>query len=90
MVTKQTAHKIRKTHRYLGLFLGIQFLCWTSSGIYFSWTDIDNIHGDHFKNTEYQPAESDTNVSESYTCEDCGIDLPLPEPNEDSLRGEDR
>ena len=55
MVTKQTAHKIRKAHRYLGLFLGIQFLCWTSSGIYFSWTDIDNIHGDHFKNTEYQP-----------------------------------
>jgi hypothetical protein len=55
MVTKQTAHKIRKTHRYLGLFLGIQFLLWTSSGIYFSWTDIDNIHGDHFKNTEYQP-----------------------------------
>jgi hypothetical protein len=55
MVTKQTAHKIRKAHRYLGLFLGIQFLLWTSSGIYFSWTDIDNIHGDHFKNTEYQP-----------------------------------
>ena len=27
MVTKQTAHKIRKAHRYLGLFLGIQFLC---------------------------------------------------------------
>ena len=55
MVSKQTAHKIRKAHRYLGLFLGIQFLCWTCSGIYFSWTDIDNIHGDHFKNTEYQP-----------------------------------
>jgi len=55
MVTKQTAHKFRKAHRYLGLFLGIQFLLWTSSGIYFSWTDIDNIHGDHFKNTEYQP-----------------------------------
>ena len=55
MVTKQTAYKIRKAHRYLGLFLGIQFLLWTSSGIYFSWTDIDKIHGDHFKNTEYQP-----------------------------------
>ena len=27
MVTKQTAHKFRKAHRYLGLFLGIQFLC---------------------------------------------------------------
>ena len=55
MVSKQTAHKIRKAHRYLGLFLGIQFLCWTCSGIYFSWTDIDKIHGDHFQNTEYQP-----------------------------------
>ena len=55
MVTKHTALKIRKAHRYLGLFLGIQFLCWTSSGLYFSWTDIDNIHGDHFKNAEYQP-----------------------------------
>lgn len=55
MVTKQTAYKIRKAHRYLGLFLGIQFLLWTCSGIYFSWTDIDKIHGDHFKNTEYQP-----------------------------------
>ena len=55
MVTKQTAYKIRKAHRYLGLFLGIQFLLWTTSGIYFSWTDIDKIHGDHFKNTEYQP-----------------------------------
>ena len=36
-------------HRYLGLFLGIQFLFWTISGLYFSWTDLDEIHGDHFK-----------------------------------------
>ena len=49
MVKRQTALKIRKTHRYLGLFLGIQFLMWTISGMYFSWTDIDEIHGDHFK-----------------------------------------
>lgn len=42
--------KFRKAHRYLGLFLGIQFLMWTISGMYFSWTDIDEIHGDHFKN----------------------------------------
>ena len=40
---------IRKAHRYLGLFLGIQFLFWTLSGLYFSWTDIDDIHGDQFK-----------------------------------------
>lgn len=48
MVKRQTALKIRKTHRYLGLFIGIQFLMWTISGLYFSWTDIDEIHGDQF------------------------------------------
>lgn len=39
---------IRRTHRFLGVFLGIQFLLWTLGGLYFSWTDIDKIHGDHF------------------------------------------
>jgi uncharacterized iron-regulated membrane protein len=37
---------IRRTHRYLGVLLGIQFLLWTISGLYFSWTNIDEIHGD--------------------------------------------
>ena len=37
---------IRKMHRYLGVILGIQFLVWTISGLYFSWTDLDEIHGD--------------------------------------------
>ncbi len=49
MVNRKTAKWIRKTHRYLGIFLGIQFLMWTISGMYFSWTDIDEIHGDQFK-----------------------------------------
>lgn len=52
MIKRKTALKIRKTHRYLGLFIGIQFLMWTISGLYFSWTDIDEIHGDHFKKDE--------------------------------------
>ncbi|SFR33931.1 PepSY-associated TM region [Robiginitalea myxolifaciens] len=55
MVKRKTANWIRKSHRYLGIFLGIQFLMWTVSGLYFSWTDIDDIHGDHFKNMDYQP-----------------------------------
>lgn len=46
--------KIRKAHRYLGIFIGIQFLMWTISGIYFSWTDIDEIHGDHFKKLPHE------------------------------------
>ncbi|WP_298545190.1 PepSY domain-containing protein [uncultured Aquimarina sp.] len=49
MVKRKTAIVIRKAHRYLGIFLGIQFLMWTISGLYFSWTDIDEIHGDQFK-----------------------------------------
>ncbi|MCK0161612.1 hypothetical protein [Allomuricauda sp. F6463D] len=55
MVKRTTAIKIRKVHRYLGLFLGLQFILWTASGLYFSWTNLDEIHGDHFKNIEYEP-----------------------------------
>ena len=56
---------IRKAHRYLGLFLGIQFLFWTISGLYFSWTDLDEIHGDHFKNLNYSPKLFKTLISPS-------------------------
>jgi hypothetical protein len=52
MVNRHTAQKIRKIHRYLGIFIGIQFLFWTISGLYFSWTNIDDIHGDQFKNEQ--------------------------------------
>jgi len=45
----KTQRYIRKSHRYLGLFLGIQFMFWTLSGLYFSWTDIDEIHGDPYR-----------------------------------------
>jgi uncharacterized iron-regulated membrane protein len=65
MVKRKTAVKIRKTHRYLGLFVGIQFLLWTLSGMYFSWTDLDSIHGDHFKNMDYQPQAFDNLISPS-------------------------
>ncbi|PWH11377.1 hypothetical protein DEJ39_03505 [Bacteroidetes bacterium SCGC AAA795-G10] len=46
---REISLKIRKIHRYLGVFIGLQFLAWTVSGLYFSWTDIDEIHGDQFK-----------------------------------------
>ncbi len=38
----------------------------------------------------YQPEEKDTNVGESYTCEDCGADLDMPEPDWDAMAKEDR
>lgn len=63
MIKRQTSLKIRKVHRYLGLFLGVQFLLWTISGLYFSWTNIDDIHGDYYKNLEYQPRAFDSLIS---------------------------
>ena len=44
---------IRRTHRYLGLFIGIQFLGWTISGLYFSWNNIDKVHGDHLRKNQH-------------------------------------
>lgn len=50
---------VRKIHRYLGLFIGIQFLGWTISGLYFSWNDIDDVHGDHMrKNPSFISADA--------------------------------
>lgn len=45
-MSKTKHYYIRKAHRYLGVILGIQFLIWTMSGLYFSWTNIDEIHSD--------------------------------------------
>lgn len=33
----------------MGFFIGIQFILWTLGGLYFSWTDLDEIHGDHLR-----------------------------------------
>ena len=37
-------------------------------------------------NATYQAEELDTNVPESYTCDDCNKDLNIPEPDWDSMR----
>ncbi|RDV13119.1 hypothetical protein DXT99_21105 [Pontibacter diazotrophicus] len=45
-MNRRTHLRIRRAHRYLGLLTGIQFIFWTLGGLYFSWSDIDEIHGD--------------------------------------------
>ena len=40
------------------------------------------------ENKTYQPYEYDTNIGESYSCDDCGTELDIPEPDEDTLRGD--
>jgi len=49
MKRRNYKHYIRRTHRYLGIFIGIQFLFWTVGGLYFSWTNIKEIRGDHLR-----------------------------------------
>jgi uncharacterized iron-regulated membrane protein len=39
-------HYIRKSHRWLGVFLGVQFFLWTAGGLFFSWTQIEEIRGE--------------------------------------------
>ncbi|ARS35424.1 PepSY domain-containing protein [Pontibacter actiniarum] len=49
MKLRSKNYYIRKSHRYLGLILGVQFLFWTLGGLYFSWNDLDEVHGDHLR-----------------------------------------
>jgi hypothetical protein len=48
-MAKSTHYYIRKSHRFLGVFLGIQFFIWTLGGLYFTWSNMDEIHGDFQK-----------------------------------------
>lgn len=48
-MAKSKHYYISKTHRWLGVLLGLQFLLWTLGGLYFSWSNMDEIHGDFEK-----------------------------------------
>ena len=58
-------YKVRKLHRYLGVILGIQFLLWTVGGIYFSWSNMDEIHGDLNRKPSDQIAANSELISPS-------------------------
>ena len=48
---------IRKIHRYLSIFIAIQLLLWTISGIYFAFNKIEMIRGEQYRlpvETEYR------------------------------------
>ena len=44
----------RKTHKWLGLFIGLQVVIWSLSGLYMTVVHIDTIHGDHLIRTARQ------------------------------------
>ena len=41
---------IRKIHKYLSLFISLQLLLWTASGIYFAYNKIENVRGEQYGN----------------------------------------
>ncbi len=40
---------IRKTHRYLSVFIALQLLLWTLSGIYFAFNKIEYVRGEQYR-----------------------------------------
>lgn len=42
-------YRIRRLHRFLGVSIGLQFIAWTFSGLWFSFSNMDEIHGDYEK-----------------------------------------
>ncbi|QDP19955.1 PepSY domain-containing protein [Sphingomonas xanthus] len=46
---------VRRTHKWLGLVLGVQVLMWTVSGMYMVAIHIDYIHGDHLVRSQAAP-----------------------------------
>ena len=45
---------IRKIHKYLSLFISIQLLLWTVSGIYFAYNKIELVRGEHLRNQKIE------------------------------------
>ncbi|WP_237055640.1 hypothetical protein [Microbulbifer sediminum] len=55
----QTASVSRKVHKWIFLFIGIQALLWTLSGVYMVVVDLDFIHGDHLVKNLREPLPDD-------------------------------
>jgi uncharacterized iron-regulated membrane protein len=48
---------VRRIHKWLALFVGIQVVIWTLSGMYMVAVHIDYIHGDHLVRSEQPSAQ---------------------------------
>ena len=54
----------RKTHKWLGLFLGLQVVIWSLSGLYMTIVHIDTIHGDHLVQTAPIPSVAASSLAD--------------------------
>lgn len=59
MATNRWPLVTRRVHKWLALFVGVQALIWTLSGLYMTAVHIDIIHGDHFiRHAEPRPVDA--------------------------------
>ena len=54
----------RKTHKWLGLFIGAQVVIWSLSGLYMTVVHIDTIHGDHLIRTAPPASTAASNLGD--------------------------
>lgn len=51
---RSSVFTLRKIHKYFGVIIGIQFIFWTLGGIFFSWSNLDQIHSDPYKSIPHK------------------------------------
>ena len=57
----------RKTHKWLGLFIGLQVVIWSLSGLYMTVVHIDTIHGDHLIRPHSQQTANPADLADPMT-----------------------
>ena len=63
MNKSQVSKLIRKWHRKLGVFIGIQLMLWSLGGVVFSWIHIENVRGNYEAVTRDRiPLNSETSL----------------------------
>ena len=48
---------VRRTHKWIGLIVGVQALLWMISGVYMTVISLDTIHGDHLMHIARAPLQ---------------------------------
>lgn len=51
----QTSFWVRRTHKWIGLVIGVQALLWMISGVYMTVVPLEVIHGDHLAHVSSEP-----------------------------------
>lgn len=80
MKRRNYKHFIRKLHRYLRVFIGVQFLLWALGGLFFSWTNIKEIRGENLRKEK-----GNLDVSSNFASPKIAIDEILKTRNDSEI-----